>query len=285
MAARPLHPGIGSTARATVRLALYGGWTLLLIPVQAAALALKLRAAETIPYFYHRACTRLLGFTVTVRGKPSAERPTLFVSNHTSYLDITILGGLIRGSFVAKAEVATWPVFGYLARLQRSVFIERRSRLAADHRDQLQERLDAHENLILFPEGTSHDGNRILPFKSALLSVAERRVEGHAVTVQPVSIAYTGLDGIPLGRAWRPFFAWYGDMSLAPHLWTALRLGRPEVTVEFHPPVSIADYGDRRKLAAAAQALVAKGVEQAVMGRPPAVPKPPKPPSSSASAA
>src|SRR3546814_6911519 len=82
-------------------------------------------------------------------------------------------------------------------------------------------RLEAGDDLVLFPEGTSGDGNRVLAFKSALFSVAERRPQGEPLTVQPVSIAYTRLDGLPLGRYLRPFFAWYGDMELGPHLWHA----------------------------------------------------------------
>src|SRR3546814_4926008 len=94
-------------------------------------------------------------------------------------------------------------------------------------------RLEAGDDLVLFPEGTSGDGNRVLAFKSALFSVAERRPQGEPLTVQPVSIAYTRLDGLPLGRYLRPFFAWYGDMELGPHLWHAIGLGRVTVMVEF----------------------------------------------------
>src|SRR3546814_8218171 len=98
-------------------------------------------------------------------------------------------------------------------------------------------RLEAGDDLVLFPEGTSGDGNRVLAFKSALFSVAERRPQGEPLTVQPVSIAYTRLDGLPLGRYLRPFFAWYGDMELGHHLWHAIGLGRVTVMVEFHEPV------------------------------------------------
>src|ERR1044071_8436357 len=145
----------------------------------------------------------MLGLRVRAIGRPTATRPVLFAANHVSYLDITIFGSLIAGSFIAKHEVAKWPLFGWLAKLQRSVFIDRRVRSTADQRDSIAARLAANEALILFPEGTSGDGNRVLPFKSALFSVADDipgRAAAGAVTVQPVSIAYTRLDGIPLGR-------------------------------------------------------------------------------------
>src|SRR3546814_11127808 len=104
-------------------------------------------------------------------------------------------------------------------------------------------RLDAGDDLILFPEGTSGDGNAVLSFKSALFSAAARCPQGHPVTVQPVSIAYTRLDGLPLGRYLRPFFAWYGDMELGSHLWHAISLGRVTVVVEFHEPVTLEQFG------------------------------------------
>ena len=108
----------------------------------------------------------------------------LFAANHVSYLDITVLGSLLDASFIAKTEVAGWPLFGWLARLQRSVFIDRRARSTAHQRDSIAARLAAGEALILFPEGTSGDGNRLLPFKSALFSVADhagrRRGDGAA---------------------------------------------------------------------------------------------------------
>ena len=187
----------------------------------------------------------------------------LFAANHVSYLDITVLGSLLDASFIAKTEVAGWPLFGWLARLQRSVFIDRRARSTAHQRDSIAARLAAGEALILFPEGTSGDGVRLLPFKSALFSVADHAAAG-AVTVQPVSIAYTRLDGMPLGRALRPFFAWYGAMSLAPHLWRMLGLGRLEVVVEFHPPTSLAVCGSRKMLARYCEERIAEGLAGAL---------------------
>ena len=257
----------GSRARAGARLAAYGAWTFLLLPVQIVAVALGWRLAERLPVFYHRACFRLLGLEVQVRGRISSERPTLFVANHSSYADITILAGLTPLSFIAKREVADWPFFGLLAKLQRSVFIERHARRAAEHRDAMQRRLDAGDSLVLFPEGTSNDGNRVLEFKSALFSVAERTSGGRPLVVQPVSIAYTKLNGLPLGYALRPRFAWYGDMSLGPHLARMVGLGTVTVVVEFHRPMTIAECGSRRVLAQRCRERVAAGVEAALTGR------------------
>jgi len=255
------------------RLALYFFWTLSLMPTQWAWLALGCRWAETLPAFYHRWCCRMLGFRVRLIGAPTAQRPVLFAANHVSYTDITILGSLIRGSFIAKAEVAKWPFFGCLAKLQRTVFVDRQIRSAAIQRDAISERLVGGEALILFPEGTSGDGNRPLPFKTALFGAAEKKAE--SVVVQPVSLAYTRLDGIPMGRSLRPFFSWYGEVGLVPHLWSMIGLGTVEVVVQFHPPAFLADCGSRKALAGYCYARIAGGMAGALHGRPQPMPKPP----------
>ncbi|PWC34404.1 lysophospholipid acyltransferase family protein [Azospirillum sp. TSO35-2] len=260
---------LGSSPRGALRLTLYLLWTVILIPVQALAVARGWRLNRGLPVFYHRVCTRLMGLDVVVRGDRAADGPVMFVSNHSSYLDITVLGSLIPGSFVAKTEVGSWPFFGLLAKLQRTVFVERKARsTVGQQRDDLGGRLESGDSLILFPEGTSSDGNRTLPFKTALFAVASRRIDGRPLTVQPVSITPTRLDGIPMGFAFRPFYAWYGDMDLVPHLWQAFRLGGMTVEVEFHPPVTIDGFSSRKALADHCHRVITQGVARAVSGRP-----------------
>jgi lyso-ornithine lipid O-acyltransferase len=251
------------------RLTLYLTFTLSLLGVQAALLAAGSSWAKRLPHWFHRVCCRIFGFRVEVRGDISRHHPTLFVCNHSSYSDITILGAVIPGSFVAKAEVAGWPLFGWLAKLQRTVFVDRRVRTTANQRDAMAERLARGDNLILFPEGTSDDGNRVLPFKSSLLSVAEYRSEtGVPLAVQPVSVSYPRLDGMPLGRHWRPMVAWYGDMDMAPHLWTLVGLGVITAVVEFHPVVTVRELGSRKALAEHCYRVISDGVAAALAGRP-----------------
>jgi 1-acyl-sn-glycerol-3-phosphate acyltransferase len=266
---------MGSPTLRLARLALYLAWTASLMPVQVIGLALRRQWTSKLPVFYHRWCCRILGFRIRVIGTPTAERPVLFAANHISYTDITILGSVIPGSFIAKAEVANWPFFGLLAKLQRSVFVDRRVRSTATQRDAISDRLAAGDALILFPEGTSGDGNRVLPFKSALFSSAQLGQECPAVIVQPVSLAYTRLDGIPLGRLYRPYFAWYGAVDLAPHIWSMVGLGTVEVVVEFHPPIFLSDCGSRKALAGYCYARIAGGVAGALFGRRQPAPEPP----------
>ena len=266
---------MGSPTLRLARLALYLAWTASMMPVQVVGLALRRQWTRTLPVFYHRWCCRILGFQIRVIGRPTSERPVLYAANHVSYTDITVLGSVIPGSFIAKSEVARWPFFGWLAKLQRSVFVDRRVRSTATQRNAIGRRLAAGDALILFPEGTSGDGNRVLPFKSALFGAAQQCEGVPPVIVQPVSLAYTRLDGIPIGRLYRPFFAWYGAVDLAPHLWSMVGLGTVEIVVQFHPPTFLGDCGSRKALAEYCHARIAGGVAAALFGRPQPMPEPP----------
>ena len=259
---------VTSRVRAAARLFVYVLLTVPLMPLQALFVALDSVGASKLPRLYHRLCCRIFGIELVVEGTAATTRPTLFVANHISYFDITILGAVLETCFVAKSEIAGWPFFGWLARLQQTVFVERRARAVAGERDELSRRLAARTNVVLFAEGTSSDGNRLLPFKSALFSVAERSVDGAPLAVQPVTLAYTRLDGMPLGRPIRPFVAWYGDMDLAPHLWFALGLGRITAVLRFHPPVTLVAFGSRKALADHCQQTIGAALEAANLGRP-----------------
>jgi lyso-ornithine lipid O-acyltransferase len=253
-----------SPIRATLLILPYLLFTWAMIPVQMLLVLLGSRFAERFPMFYHRCVCWLFGLDIVVRGRPEAARPTLFIANHSSYIDIEVFSTLMPICFIAKSEVKRWPFFGTLARLQRTVFVDRRPQSTANQRDEIARRLAAGDNLMLFPEGTSNDGNRILPFYSALFSVAERRLaDGRPLPVQPVSIAYAELNGFPVGRSLRPLLAWYGDMDLAPHLWC-----RVKVIVQFHPTVTIDQLGSRKALAEHCHRIIAQGVADAISGRP-----------------
>ena len=238
------------------------------MPLQWLFLKLRSPAARTFPNRYHKFVAALFGMHITLVGKTVTGEGVLMVANHTSWADIVIFSAATPLSFIAKAEVARWPLFGSLARLQRSVFVERQRRSATgETRDAIRDRLLAGDTLLLFPEGTSHDGNTVLPFKSALLGAAEARLaNGAHVKVQPVSVAFTGLHGLPMGRENRPLIAWYGAMEMVPHLWEALRAGPLDVVVQFHEPLSL-DRMDRKTLAARAQEIVQSGQALALAGR------------------
>ncbi|SDH58889.1 lysophospholipid acyltransferase family protein [Roseospirillum parvum] len=263
---RLFAPRLGSTLGAAARLLAFAAFTVLFIPPYWAVMRLG-GPYRSLARFYWQAVGRIIQLEIKVHGEVCGKRPLLCVANHTSYADIVVLGSLIPGAFVSKAEVAGWPGFGLIAKLGRTVFVERKRTRTGDQMAEIRRRFADGEPLILFPEGTSSDGNRVLPFKSALFAVAEAPHDGQPVSVQPVSLAYTRLDGLPLGLAWRPFVAWYGDMDLAPHLWALLGLGRKRAEVVFHPPVEVSDFANRKALAEACRARVASGVSAALAGR------------------
>ncbi len=254
------------------------------IPWQSFCLYFKSFGYKRFPNWYQRQLAHLFAIRVRVVGTPIQDRGVLMVANHTGYLDILAIGGAARLSFVAKAEVETWPLFGTFAKLQRTVFVNRQRRSqTGDARDQIRDRLLEGDALMLFPEGTSNDGNRVLPFKSALMGAAEV-VIGHDANgkpiyppVQPVSVAYVGVHGMPMGRENRPLYAWYGDMDLVPHLWEALTTGPLDVVIQFHPPLYVDQLGGRKALAHMAERIIRHGQAELLAGRTFTVPPVAKP--------
>jgi 1-acyl-sn-glycerol-3-phosphate acyltransferase len=256
-----------STSLAVFRLILLMWLTAFIIVVQGAALALRANISRWLPKVWLGWCRHAIGMDVFVTGGALVEGPALFVSNHISYLDIIAIGSVIDGSFVSRADVRHWPVVGFLATLQRTVFIERNPRHARQHREELTLRLSSGDRLILFPEGTSSDGTTILPFKSSLFSAAELEANECPVPVQPISIAYTRLDGLPLGRLMRPLYAWYGDMHFAPHFWQLLGLGRFKVEIIVHDAVTLEGFSSRKELALYCERTITNGFSRSIAGR------------------
>ncbi len=196
-----------------------------------------------------RAALVILGVRLVQRGRPSGTGAA--VANHISWLDIFVLNACDRVYFVAKAEAAGWPGIGLLARATGTLFIARKSREADVQRRLVEARTLAGHRLLFFPEGTSTDGARVLPFKSTLF--AAFRASG--TTVQPVSLRYRA----PGGEDPR-FYGWWGDMALGPHLWrVASKWRRGQVTVIWHAPVFAADATDRKDLARQCEERVRSG--------------------------
>ena len=200
-----------------------------------------------LPIVFHRGLARALGIGIVCHGRPARRGRVLFIANHVSWADIPVLGARIRAAFVAKSEVGGWGMVGWLATLARTVYVERGRRSSAgEQRDAITERLARGDSLILFPEGTNSDGTRVLPFKSSLFAVADAHDD---VLIQPVTIAYTRVNGLPVTRERLPDLAWIGDTELMPHALAFMRLGRVRAEIIFHPAVRRADFADRKALA------------------------------------
>ncbi len=257
------------------------GWTVLtgffaltlpLMPVQAALVRFRPRQARTFPHWYHRQVCRILGVRIEVDGAVAHDRAVLLVANHTSWLDIPVLSAVAPVSFVAKKEVAGWPFVSALARLQRTVFVDRNRRSAVGQAaGEIVTRLAKGDTVLLFAEGTSSDGNRVLPFMTSLFSAAKpskaAAEEAPDAVVQTLSIVYTRLHGIPLGRAERPMVGWYGDMEMLSHAWKLLKAGPLDVRIRVGPPVPLGDFADRKALARYSETEVREHVVRILRNR------------------
>ncbi len=260
------------TVRATSILASFMALTLPLMPVQAVLVKTSVKAARRFPHWYHRNVCRLIGARLHIDGAVVRDRPVLLISNHTSWLDITVLSAVAPVSFIAKKEVGGWPFVSSLARLQRTVFVDRQKRQAVgDTANEIAARLSAGDAIVLFAEGTSTDGNRVLPFKTSLFAAAKpgkaNDVVANGAVVQTISIVYTRLHGVPLGRADRPGVGWYGDMDMQGHAWQVLKSGPLDVAIHIGSPVPLDQFADRKDLADKTEAEIRDNVVRILRGR------------------
>jgi 1-acyl-sn-glycerol-3-phosphate acyltransferase len=224
--------------------------TLVLLPFQLVGLAFDLKIRRTVPRYWHRAACFLLGIRIHVHGRLETRRPLMLASNHVSWKDIMVLGAVADVIFIAKAEVAAWPLFGTLAKLQKCIFVVREDKRGTGKQvNEIAARMNAGEIVVLFPEGTTSDGNRLMEVKSSLFGAAAAaapETPQGVVHVQPVAIAYTRVHGMAMGRYHRPIAAWPGDIELLPHLLGVLREGAIDVDVVFGEAIEFRA-GDNRK--------------------------------------
>jgi 1-acyl-sn-glycerol-3-phosphate acyltransferase len=215
-------------------LALTGGLLILYL----LAMALGTRATLVVRRLWCRGTAWLLGVRITLAGRPFTDCPALLVANHVSYLDVLALGAFVDGTFIAKSEIAGWPLFGTLGKLTRTLFVRRHWRSALIQRNQLAARMRQGESFVLFGEGTSTDGLSVLPIRTSLLCVAEPWILDCPIAVQPVTLVYARLaDGTPVGPDNSDLYAWYADAEFMPHLWGVLQLGGIEIHVVVGDPV------------------------------------------------
>jgi 1-acyl-sn-glycerol-3-phosphate acyltransferase len=208
--------------------------------------------AITIPFFakpdrlharaawlrrWSRFASRVVGIRVTTRG--SMPRSGLLVCNHLSYLDVIVLSSIQPCVFVAKRGIATWPLFGPLARVAGTIFVDRERRLAsADVVDLVRDAINGGTLVVLFPEGTSSDGSTVLPFKSALLESAVQL----RCPVATAAIEYAIDDGSVADEV-----CYWRDMSLVSHLLNLFCKREIRATCSFSLPRIRG--GDRKEIA------------------------------------
>lgn len=259
------HSGWQGRARAALVLGSFMALTLPLMPVQALLLKASPKAARRFPHWYHRRVCRLLGIRLRIEGRLVTDAPVLVVANHTSWLDIPVISAVAPVSFVAKKEVAGWPFVSWLARLQRTVFVDRTRRTSVgETAGEMVGRLERGDAIVLFAEGTSSDGNRVLPFKTSLLAAAKPSagtgVSDSPAKVQTLALVYTHVHGVPLGRSDRSLTGWYGDMEMAGHAWQLLAAGPIDVSIRLGEPVPLDSFASRKDLARFSEAAIRSDV-------------------------
>jgi lyso-ornithine lipid O-acyltransferase len=201
---------------------------------------------------------RAAGALVTVKGTP-VSRDVLYIANHVSWLDILVLSGRTGCAFVAKADMAPWPVLGWMATLNNSVYVERDSRLGAGQQaTAVQEALKTHQPITLFPEGTTGNGRELLTFRSSLIAAVTPPPEG--VSIQPVALDY-GPDS--------PNIAWTDDESVGKNALRIMgRKGRIPITLHFLEPLDHSDFADRKAIAAHSRTEIEAALGMAVRTKP-----------------
>ncbi len=236
-------------------------WNLIFLPLYAIGSIIPFVNHKRLVTIYHSGLCWLMGVEVKQVGEPSKHPSTLFVSNHVSYLDIPVLSSVINGFFVAKSEIASWPVIKHLAKAQNSIFIERRPSKAKSQIQVLRHNLESGNQLILFPEGTSTNGAEVLPLKSSLFSAAE--TDKADILIQPVSVVYGQFLGEGMDQDVRDNFAWYADFPFGPHILKVLGLGNITATVSFSEPVRLSDFENRKACALACETMMRESFDKA----------------------
>lgn len=226
--------------------------TLLSLPIQFVLVRFKLAGRQFLPRLFHKTCCWLFGLKVQVLGHPLAQQPTLLVSNHISWMDIIAAGSAANVLFVAKSEIAKWPLIGFLASLQNTIFVDRNRKKDTKRTSaEMASGLAEGGAVLLFAEGGSHSGTHVLPFRSALIGAAQlamAKAGANNVAVQPLTIAYTRVQGLPIGRTERGQIAWSKSKSLWANVLHILGGSKKTVTLAFGAPIMLKSDDDRKKI-------------------------------------
>ncbi len=193
---------------------------------------IKSRLRYILPVYFHKFVLKILGIKLYLKGKPSDLKPLILVGNHSSYLDIIILSSIFPICFVAKSEIKSWFFFGFLAKMQNSIFIDRRNLRTLESLKKVSDSLSGQFATIIFPEGTTNDGKKILKFRTSLFKIFE---DNPTLRLQNFSLCYTHINNMPVDNRLRPTIAWYGGMNMVNHLKNLLSLGSIKASLLFHP--------------------------------------------------
>ena len=232
---------------------------LLLIPIQYIFVQFKLKHRIYIPIVFHKILLKILGIKVKLIGKNASVRPLILAGNHTSYLDIIILGSIMPICFIAKEDIKHWFLFGFLAKMQNTIFIKRKNYKTLENLNSINKELDNKSAIVLFPEGTTNTGKKVLNFKSSLFNLFEKN---STLRLQNFSLCYTHVNNMPIDNRTRPQISWYGEMNIINHLSNFLKLSCVNATIVFHPMLPTKGL-DRKSISTSSIKQVKKGINLA----------------------
>ncbi len=252
---------------AALKMLAFAALCLVVVPLQLILMLFhKGRYAYILPHLWHKGVCAIFRIRVQKTGSIYTDSQVLYMSNHLSYLDIPAIASILCfGSFVAKKDVASWPIFGFLSTLQQTAFISRSRGDAKKEANALDTMLEDGKNLIIFPEGTSTDGRGVLDFKSSLFSIALR--EGlENLIIQPVTVEMLSTNGhAPETQEDRDLYSWHRDMDdsieLHHHLWSFAKSSGAIISISFHDIIHAKNFSDRKILAKTCHEAVSNGLQ------------------------
>ena len=236
------------------------------IPIQFLLNTFQLKLKNTYPLFFYKVIKSIVGINIDTEGFEKIIKKntgTLYIANHVSWFDILCLGSILNARFIAKKEVASMGVFGFLAKLSNTFFIDNSNKNKIyQYNNFIREKLINGESLILFPEGTTSDGNSIRKFKSSLFECINSSES--LINVQPISICYARKNNIPMGIYSRRFIAWVGETSMVSSMKEFLSSGSITVNLIFHPKVSIKQFNNRKEISLFCEEQILTGLNKTI---------------------
>ncbi len=236
------------------------------IPIQLLLNFFKLKLKNTYPLFFYKVIKNIAGININTEGFERREPEvtgTLYIANHVSWFDILCLGSILNARFIAKKEVASMGIFGFLAKLSNTFFIDNFNKNKIyQYNNFIREKLINGESLILFPEGTTSDGNSIGKFKSSLFECLNSSES--SINVQPISICYVRKNNLPMGIYSRRFIAWVGEISMVSSMKEFLSSGSITVNLIFHPKVLINQFNSRKELSSFCEEQILIGLNKTI---------------------
>ena len=235
------------------------------IPIQLFCNIIGFKLKQIYPLYFYQMIKTVTGINININKKKFNKKNmgVLYIANHVSWFDIICLGTLLNARFIAKKEVSQMGIFGFLATLSNTFFIDNENKnKIVEYNHLIQKKLIAGENFIIFPEGTTSDGNGIKNFKSSMLECAFDN--NNEINIQPISICYSKLNDIPMGIYLRRNIAWVGDTSMVATMANFLRSGKITVDIIFHDLMSVNSFKNRKELAAHCEKQILSGLNQSI---------------------